>query len=217
MNFLESPRFPDRIGEHSAGGPCFHTEIVTLPSGFEQRNACWSYPLRRFDVTSGIKSAADLTEILAFFNSVRGRWLGFRYKDWLDYRSSCENAVISSTDQLLGQGDGVQKAFQLIQALGTGVRWIEKPVLGSVCIAVDGVSADAVTVDHCTGRITFPDDQVPPEGAVITAGFEFDVPCRFDTDQLSISLQRPHLGSYTAQLIEVRCDKPRDVREAVDA
>jgi uncharacterized protein (TIGR02217 family) len=39
-----------------------------------------------------------------------------------------------------------------------------------------------------TGRVTFAADAVPPMGAAVTAGFEFDVPVRFDTDELTVDL-----------------------------
>jgi uncharacterized protein (TIGR02217 family) len=83
-------------------------------------------------------------------------------------------------------------------------RIIQKPVVGTVQIAVDSVLADNVHVDHSTGVITFAEDAVPAFGAVITAGFEFDIPCRFESDQLLIHYQHGDLGSFTVPLVEVR-------------
>lgn len=201
MSFLESPRFPTAIGLHSTVGVCFQTDIVCLQNGFEQRNAHWAFPLRRYEVTSGVQSKGELVEILTFFNTVKGRWRAFRFKDCLDDRSSSGEQGISPLDQILGQGDGQLCDFQLIQTLGEDTRCIQKPVPNTVQVAMDGRVTE-VAVDYTTGRIHFSE---PPElGTVITAGFEFDVPCRFDTDQLAISLQSPHLGSYTLPLVEVR-------------
>ncbi|NOX74842.1 MAG: DUF2460 domain-containing protein, partial [Alphaproteobacteria bacterium] len=45
----------------------------------------------------------------------------------------------------------------------------------------------------------------PASGVVLTAGFEFDVPVRFDTDQLDVTHDIERLGSITSiPLIEVR-------------
>lgn len=41
--------------------------------------------------------------------------------------------------------------------------------------------------DETTGVVTF--DVAPPEGEVVSAGFEFDCPVRFDTDFLDISIE----------------------------
>ena len=38
------------------------------------------------------------------------------------------------------------------------------------------------------GAVNFAGGSVPADGAVVTAGFEFDVPVRFDSDRLEISL-----------------------------
>ena len=45
----------------------------------------------------------------------------------------------------------------------------------------------------------------PGAGVVVAAGFEFDVPVRFDTDMLDVTLDFERLGSITSiPLIEVR-------------
>ena len=41
-------------------------------------------------------------------------------------------------------------------------------------------------VDPATGIVTFLPGHLPAAGAAVTAGFEFDVPVRFDTDRLEI-------------------------------
>ena len=70
-------------------------------------------------------------------------------------------------------------------------RPIAKPVAGSVRIAVAGTEATAgtdFTVDSTTGLVTFLAGHVPAVGAVVSAGFMFDVPVRFDTDYLEVDL-----------------------------
>lgn len=66
-------------------------------------------------------------------------------------------------------------------------RPVTKPVEGTVRIAVDGVELvqPAFSVDLLTGIVTLV--EAPGEGVPVTAGFEFHVPVRFDTAQLSIT------------------------------
>ena len=53
------------------------------------------------------------------------------------------------------------------------------------------------------GVVTF--SAAPGAGAAITAGFEFDVPVRFDTDALDVTLDLERLGSITSiPLLELR-------------
>jgi uncharacterized protein (TIGR02217 family) len=45
---------------------------------------------------------------------------------------------------------------------------------------------------------------IPQSGEAVTAGFEFDVPVRFDTDRLSVNLQTYGAGNYSVPLVEIR-------------
>ena len=58
-------------------------------------------------------------------------------------------------------------------------------------------------MDATTGVVTF--DQAPPDGAVLTAGFAFDVPVRFDTDALRITAAGVAAGEVPdVPVVEVR-------------
>ena len=83
-------------------------------------------------------------------------------------------------------------------------RTITKPVAGTVALALNGVAQmTGWTVNTTTGVVTF--TAAPAPGVAITAGFEFDVPVRFDTDTLDVTLDFERLGSITSiPLIEVR-------------
>ena len=65
---------------------------------------------------------------------------------------------------------------------------IAKPVAGSVLVAIDGeaVGPDAYSVDSALGLVTL--NTAPEEDAVVSAGFLFDTPVRFDVDRLDLSL-----------------------------
>lgn len=189
MNFHEI-RFPASIAFHSSGGPERKTEIVTLGSGFEERNAVWANSRRRYDVGYGVKTLDDLHTVIAFFEARMGRLYGFRFKDFADFKSCAPQTALSPTDQAIGMGDGAKTVFQLTKTYASGPaswsRTIKKPVAGTVRAAIDGIETTAFTVDSSLGTLTF--DTAPANGAAVTAGFEFDTPARFDTDALSVNL-----------------------------
>jgi len=83
-------------------------------------------------------------------------------------------------------------------------RSIVKPVAGSVLIALDGIAQTAGwSVDTTAGLVSF--DTAPAADSVITAGFLFDVPVRFDTDLLDVTLDVERMGSITSiPLLEIR-------------
>ena len=201
-------RFPDNISRGARGGPERRTQIVELASGDEERNASWSNSRRRYDAAYGIRRADNLAAVVAFFEARNGRLYGFRWKDWADYKSCLPSQTPAATDQALGTGDGATTDFQLTKTYTSGsqiwTRAITKPVAGTVNVAIDSTEqASGWSVDTTTGLITF--TTAPANGAAITAGFEFDVPVRFDTDQLDVTMDIERLGSITSiPLIEVR-------------
>ncbi len=207
MSFDEV-RLPLRARYGASGGPQFATEIVTVQGGYERRNQRWQQARRLYDARTGVTSAAEAAVLIAFFHARAGRARGFRLKDWADF-SSAANGVSDPvfTDQMIGTGDGAKTVFQLVKNYGAGAathaREIRKPVEESVLIGVDGVAYETGwSVDNTTGLVTFA--QAPASGAVVTAGFMFDVPVRFDTDRLNITAQDAHLAEGDVPLIEVR-------------
>lgn len=209
MNFHEI-RFPTALSFGSTGGPLRRTDIVRLASGFEERNAPWEHSRRQYDAGVGLRSLDDVDLLVAFFEARRGQLYGFRWKDWADFKSCKPTADLSALDQEIGRGDGKERSFQLVKRYESGdgayMRPIKKPVEGTVRAAVSGdpfVLGRDYDVDHSSGLITFVD---PPDiGARITAGFEFDVPVRFDTDRISASAANVNAGEVPSiPVIEVR-------------
>jgi len=211
MNFHEV-RFPTDISRASQGGPERRTEVVVLGSGREERNARWADSRRSYNAGYGVKSLDDLNAVVAFFEERRGRLYGFRWKDPIDWKSCAGGEVISPHDVTIGTGDGTSATFQLIKTYGSAFapwqRVVSKPVAGSVKIAVDGVVASEGShwvLDATTGIVTFLTGSVPGDGAVITAGFEFDVPVRFDSDRLEVNLQGFGHGAIPSiPIVEIR-------------
>ncbi|GJE56702.1 MULTISPECIES: DUF2460 domain-containing protein [Methylobacterium] len=187
-------RFPLDVALRGSGGPSRLTEIVTLASGREHRNSRWADSRRRYDAGFGIRTLDALHAVLGFFEERRGRLYGFRYRDRVDHRSGPPSAVPTPTDQPLGLGTGTDAVFALAKTYGSGPapyrRIIRKPVAGSVRIAVNGIELppQKFACDATTGLVTFVPDAVPAAGATVTAGYAFDVPVRFDTDDLVVDL-----------------------------
>ena len=201
-------RFPDNISRGARGGPERRTQIVELASGDEERNASWANSRRRYDVAYGIRRTDDLAAVVSFFEARNGRLHGFRYKDWADYKSALPSQAITQTDQQIGTGTGSLTTFQLAKRYTSGAqswtRTIVKPIAGTVRVALGTVEQlTGWTLDTTTGVITF--TAAPGAGVIVRAGFEFDVPVRFDTDMLDVTLDIERLGSITSiPLLEIR-------------
>ena len=201
MSFHEV-RLPARLAFGSTGGVERRTEIVTLASGFERRSTPWAMGRRRYLIGANLRSLDDMAELTAFFEARRGRLFGFRFRDFADFKSCGPGGAPGATDQALGVGDGTRTVFQLVKIYGEVLRPITKPVEGSVVVAVDG-DVVAAEVDAATGAVTL--GAPPGVGAVVTAGFLFDTPVRFDADRIEVTLESFGAGRMAAvPLIEVR-------------
>lgn len=194
MAAFHEVRFPLRLALGVSGGPVRRTDIVNLSNGRENRNQRWRNARRAYDAGSGIRSVTDLYEVLAFFEARRGELYGFRFRDPVDFKSCAPGETPAATDQAIGTGDGATAGFQLMKtyadAGGSFSRRIDKPVEGSVIVSVEGVKATPsdLSVDHMTGMVAFRTGWVPPAGAIVRAGFEFDVPVRFAIDRIDINV-----------------------------
>ena len=207
MNAFDEVSFPLDVALGASGGPERRTDVVTLGSGREERNARWAHSRRRYDAGYGVKTLAALSVVVAFFEERRGRLTGFRFRDRLDHASALPGAPVTPLDQPIGTGNGATVAFQLAKTYGTGAaayrRPITKPQAGSVRIAVAGIETMAFTLDATTGTVTLA--TAPATGAAVTAGFQFDVPVRFDTDRLDINLTSFAAGEIPSiPLVEIR-------------
>jgi uncharacterized protein (TIGR02217 family) len=209
MSFHEV-RFPATLSFGSVGGPQRRTEVVTLVNGFEERNTPWAHSRRRYDAGVGMRSLDDVETLIAFFEARRGQLHGFRWKDWSDYKSCPASQDIDYRDQVIAHGDDVTAAFQLAKTYHSGPhsyeRPIRKPVQGSVKVGLGGdglVEGIDYEVDLPSGVVTF--THPPNQGTEITAGFEFDVPVRFDADSIQTSVASFKAGDLpSVPVIEVR-------------
>jgi uncharacterized protein (TIGR02217 family) len=203
-------RFPADLSFGSLGGPERRTEIVALANGHEERNTPWAQARRRYDAGLGLRALDDVERLIAFFEARQGMLHAFRWKDWADFRSARASVELRPIDQPLGEGDGVITTFQLAKTYRSGTfaarRVITKPVPGSVRVAIGGIEQKeglAWALDALAGTVTF---ATPPgTGAEVTAGFEFDVPVRFDTDLIQVSVASFRAGEVPrVPVVEVR-------------
>lgn len=192
--------FPIAIGREAQVAPAYSTAIVTSASGAEIRNAEWAQALSRYDVGPGVRSEADIAALLGFFRARMGPARGFRLRDPFDADSG--SAPPAPTDQVIGEGDGERARFALTKRYGAQLRRITQPVAGSLRIAVDGVETAAWSLEP-GGEVVL--DVPPAAGAVVSAGFVFDVPVRFAEDRIEVNRATFAAGEApSVPLVELR-------------
>jgi len=196
--------FPIEIGADASVSPGFSTSIVTSASGFEWRNVNWQQARLRFDAGPGVRSDSELEALIAFFRARRGPAVGFRFRDPYDHSSSGMTGSPSPTDQPIGTGDGTLADFELSKTYGTGERRrITRPVAGTVRVAIDGVESLTGWTISTGGIVSF--EEPPGAGALVTAGFLFDVPVRFAEDRLEVNRATFRAGEApSVPLTEIR-------------
>lgn len=164
---FDEVQLPTNLAAGAKGGPGFSTRVVQTGSGYEYRNAMWSVGLARYNIGHGLKHEADMIALIAFFRARQGKARGFRFKDWSDYQATSQ-PIFQNPD-----GD-YQLAVQYFDSVNPVTRWISKPVVGTVTFSEPGISLD-YTTGICTGGVL--------DGTQTWSG-QFDVPVRFDTDQM---------------------------------
>lgn len=189
MQAFDDVQYPLALGRDATVVPEFSTSVSVTASGFERRNSLWSDARLRFDVGPGVRSEAELGELIAFFRARRGPARGFRLRDPSDFSSSGMTGTPGPTDQRIGTGDGVRTDFALTKTYGAGAfaqaRRITRPDFATMLVSVNGVLQLGNWRLEAGGMVIL--DTPPPPGAPICAGFLFDVPVRFAEDSLEIS------------------------------
>lgn len=192
---VDNIRLDENIEKGAEGGPTFSTTVFTFSSGAEQRNQNWARVRSSYDISYGIQQKAQYAAVRSFFYARRGRFRGFLFKDWTDYFTTAEP---------IATADGVGKIYQLVVTYTDDVspftRRITRPLASSLVMYVDGVSK-AYSLGSL-GVVTLTD--LPTIGQVVTADFQFDVPVRFDQDDLPVTAQTEDDGTYPSiKIIEL--------------
>lgn len=203
MTFFESPRFPENIGIGASGGPNYETEVVTLASGWEQRNITQDLPRQRYSVSFVNRPQSEFATLSAFFRMTKGRAHGFRFKDLLDYEVSASEGILTA---VAGSPSGYYQMYKrYTSGSATEDRKITKPVLGTISIYENAVlTASGFSIDFTSGLV-----YAPTLFGTLTWAGEFDVPCRFGSDLMKPSwipiAEGEKLGTWDdIELVEIR-------------
>lgn len=152
--FLESPRAPTDASFNRPFGPGHNVDVQTTEGGNEDRNEFWGGEYRsEGQLGYGIRTQAVMAVMNELFNAAQGMALGFRYRDWGDYKSvpitvaseDDENPdIISATDQVISVDLDTADIFQLIKTDRFGIaanrKTITKPVVDTVLLAIQGIA-----------------------------------------------------------------------------
>ena len=134
----------------------------------------WSAARAEYDISTGIKTKADMDAVIAFFYARGGRARAFRFKDWKDYQASAQPLISLGSNH-----------YQLVKQYTSGsvtyTRSIIKPVVGTVVVYVSGTPTAPDSIDYSTGIVT-------STAPLTTADFQFDTPVRFDQDRLEVEI-----------------------------
>lgn len=216
MASFHDVRLDPGVSYGSRGGPSFKTIVSGLESGYEQRSASWDAPRRKWNIGHKLTDPAFLETLLSFFMARKGKLHGFRFKDWSDWFVGKTwvpgGPLTDSTPMQIGVGNGVQSAFQLTKTYTSGtesvVRKITRPVSGTVKIFVNGslrTEATHYTVNYSTGVVTFTGGNIPANGHAVAWIGEFDIPARFNTDDMELDLEGLQHGRWPSiVVIELR-------------
>lgn len=214
MTHLSTP-FPAALSYGSSGGPVYRVTVVQAYSGKEERNQSWAYPLHTYSIDLSNRLQSELETLVTYYHAAGGREHTFSFKDPRDYKSCALSGTVANTDQTLRTATGGETDVQIIKVYTAGsisrTRKITRPISGTVTVAIDGTpvttGAGDYTVDYTTGVITFATGLAT--GEVVTAGYEFYVPCRFDSDNLDLAITTANcntglIGTISADIVEVR-------------
>jgi uncharacterized protein (TIGR02217 family) len=194
-NIFDDVRLPIDVERGAVGGPTFSTTVITLFNGAEQRNAEWGADRARFNIGYGISKRSDMEAVYAFFHARWGRARGFRFRNWLDYTVT-EGPVAEIT----GEPTKRQLVRSYDDTVNPYIRTITRPVASTLRVYVNHVLTEDYTLD-AMGVISFLSDP----GVDVMATFEFDIPVRFDEDDLRVQLNTFNEGLIPSiNIIELR-------------
>ncbi|MCY4505098.1 MAG: TIGR02217 family protein [Hyphomicrobiales bacterium] len=194
----------------ASGSLEYNTQLMTTASGFEHRNARWTQPRRRYEVHIGARPLSDLRSLQRFFRDRHGRLHGFLWRDILESRSSKQHEIPRAKDQPMKRLTADGRVWSFFKGLRNTsrpelVRRIFKPVPSSVQLAHNRapIPLEQYVIHAAHGVISFRPGHYRTSG--VTAGFEFDVPVRFDIDRLEIRMVTNLAGTCEPiPLVEIR-------------
>lgn len=185
-NSFAEVRLPTAVALGFTGGPEYSTDVVVLFSGRERRNQNRQDGRASYTASYDGKTRTVTDDLVAFFRARRGKFQGFRFKDHIDYQVDDTEGVLTS----LGFG-----TYQLWKRYTSGGvnhdRKIIKPVSGTVVLKQGSTTLTENThysLDYTTGIV----NMLGSPGFVPNKwSGDFDVPVRFDTDKMEVTVREP--------------------------
>lgn len=174
--------------------PVFNTQVQTSDALRNWRVGRALYPQYKRRLVYSYLSQSDYETMAAFFKKRRGRLDSFLFEDRDDY--------LVATPQVLGTGDGVQRSFQLLRALGGFVEPVG-PVKGTPVIRVNGTPTLAYTIDDW-GLLTL--DVAAPAGHVVDWTGQYYWRYCFSRDESEFSETMRQF--WELRSLDIETDKP---------
>lgn len=221
--FIDIPLPPRIKGYPTSASPLTSTNIVATSSGHESRNRNWRHPRHRFHMAEAIREHPDVEALRDHWLVMAGPFHSFPMRDPLDFASrplphANVAPAISGLDQALGTGNGLARQFQIVKTYRRVVGAVEAeytreiglPDLDSLIVLMNGLPPDTLhptlpggpysyTVTRPGGVIEF--TPAPAPLVAITAGFLFDVPVRFESDDAFEGVVKTYRGSGFSDLV----------------
>jgi len=188
--------------------PNYLVKITAREGGYERRQRMWARPLSKYTgVPTGDQPQNDIEDLLDFWHAMGGMSSGFRFKDWIDYKSCRLGETPTALDQPIAASGDSPPSFRLIKEYPTKSgrtvqqREIARPVGSTILIAnAAGAVQSDWTLDESTGLLT-PGGTF--SGVPTRWGGEFEVWCRFDAI-FNPSISDFQVINVTVQLAEIR-------------
>jgi uncharacterized protein (TIGR02217 family) len=190
--FIET-QFPVGISYRSVGGPAFSTTVVGVESGQEYRAAGWGQALRRYEINHDARLPDITSQIVSLFMVAQGRLNGFRLKDWTDFAATSAEGIFVMLTSI---------TFQAYKRYTFGAETHDRKIVKlATTPSVTGGSSPSWNLN--TGVLTV------ASGTPTAWAGQFDVPVRFDTDELKPELISKSGGQFVVgfksiPLVELR-------------
>lgn len=199
--FLDE-KFPSCVRFGSYWEEDYNVEITMTQSGQEHRRLVHQAPVRRTTVFFN-KDRGDLyNDIVKFFHKAFGKFKGFRVESYDDYSTNGSVGEPTMLDQKARYISAGLYQLEKTYAVNGGVRTIFCPRVGTIKVAVNGISRTAgVSLDTTTGRLTLA--PAPNTNDSVTFGCLYDIPCRFDSSLAINPVTQTHADTNQLELVEL--------------
>lgn len=208
-SFLEE-RLPVDIRLGMSYADDYTVMITTTSGGAEYRKLVQPFPARSFHINFTTDQADLWSRVIALYHRAYGKFAGFRVKCLDDFSTNNLTGTPTPLDEVLANSStGIYQLRNFYGTNGTALagvgypsRTIFKPVAGTVVAAKNGVTiSSGLSVDTTTGLITI--SPAPLISDTITAGCQFDIPCRFNSLIEVTAIDRKFRDCGSIDLIEL--------------